>query len=190
LGALERRKVKPLGATASRAIDVRVIAATNRNLGREMNQGRFRPDLYYRLAVVRVSVPPLRERLDDLPLLVTTFLEQLRARYGERVPRELSSLVLNRMAAHSWPGNVRELRNSVERAVLQSGEPLPAPLAESAPYQAARDHFIAGFERDFLLQLLEQCEFNVTSAAQRTGVELRYFRRLLQRYGLSARSRR
>jgi DNA-binding NtrC family response regulator len=105
------------------------------------------------------------------------------------VPRELSTLVLNRMAAHSWPGNVRELRNSVERGVLQNADALPAPLEENAPYQAARDHFIAEFERDFLSKLLEQSEFNITHAAQRAGVELRYFRRLLSRYGLSARNR-
>jgi DNA-binding NtrC family response regulator len=189
LGAVERRRVVPLGANTARPIDVRIIAATNRNLAREVNQSRFRADLFYRLAVVRLRVPPLRERKEDIPLLVEGFLEQLRVRYAERVPETLSALALAKLSAHDWPGNVRELRNAVERAALQSAEekePTPHPSDEPEPYQAARDHFLADFERQFLVEALEQSGLNVTEAARRAGVELRHFRRLLQRYGLSA----
>jgi two-component system C4-dicarboxylate transport response regulator DctD len=121
-------------------------------------------------------------------VLVEHFLEQLRLRYGEQVPPSLSAVALGRLTAHDWPGNVRELRNAVERAALKSDEELP-PMAEPAatePYQAARDQFLADFERHFLVEALQQSGFNVTEAARRAGVELRYFRRLLQRYGLSA----
>jgi DNA-binding NtrC family response regulator len=190
LGAVERRKVVPLGANTPRPIDVRIIAATNRNLAREVNQGRFRSDLFYRLAVVRLRVPSLRERKEDIPLLVQGFLEQLRGRYGESVPETLSAVVLARLAAHEWPGNVRELRNSVERAALQSTEEAEkTPVTTDdlpEPYQTARDQFLAEFERQFLVDALEQSGLNVTEAARKAGVELRHFRRLLQRYGLSA----
>jgi DNA-binding NtrC family response regulator len=189
LGAVERRRVIPLGSNTARPIDVRIVAATNRNLAREVNGGRFRADLFYRLAVVRLRVPPLRERKEDIPVLVEHFLEQLRGRYGESVPPTLSALALGRLTAHDWPGNVRELRNAVERAALKSDEELPAMVTEPAatePYQAARDAFLADFERQFLVEALQQSGFNVTEAARRAGVELRYFRRLLQRYGLSA----
>jgi DNA-binding NtrC family response regulator len=186
LGALERRKVRPLGATGSRTIDVRVIAATHRNLGREMNQGRFRPDLYYRLAVVRVRVPPLRDRLDDIPLLVTTFLEQLRGRYGQGVPRELSTLVLNRMAAHNWPGNVRELRNSVERAVLRvrdDEEPAPVPPPLDAFFTRRADALEA-FERRYFTELIERARRNMSQAARLSQLDRRYLLRILKRLDL------
>ena len=104
LGALERRHVRPIGAKDNRPIDVRVMAATNRDLAREVNAGRFRSDLFYRLAVVRLRVAPLRERLEDLPMLVRAFLSDLKDRYGGSVPEELSALALARMSGQAWPG--------------------------------------------------------------------------------------
>jgi DNA-binding NtrC family response regulator len=193
LGVLERRRVVPLGQNSARPVDVRVIAATHRDLAREVNEGRFRADLFYRLAVARLRVPPLRERQEDIPELVQRFVDQLRARYGEAVPPSLSALVINKLATRDWPGNVRELRNAVERAALQTvgdaNEPTP-PAAEIESYQAARDGFLEAFDRAFLAEALKQSDFNVTQAARMAGVELRYFRRLLQRYGLSATSLR
>jgi DNA-binding NtrC family response regulator len=188
LGALERRRVVPLGQNASRPIDVRVIAATHHDLAREVNAGRFRADLFYRLAVARLRVPPLRERKEDIPGLVQRFVDQLHVRYGAEVPSSLSALVVNKLATRDWPGNVRELRNAVERAALQTvgdelGDTTPP---EEEPYQAARDRFLEQFERTFLVEALKQSDFNVTQAARHAGVELRYFRRLLQRYGLTA----
>src|SRR5207253_6073208 len=105
LGVLERRKVTPIGTSVAKSIDVRVIAATNRNLAREVNEGRFRADLFFRLAVVRLRVPPLRERLDDIPFLVEWFLTQLREREGESVPDQLSPMALTKLQALPWVGN-------------------------------------------------------------------------------------
>ncbi|MDB4969790.1 MAG: Response regulator of zinc sigma-54-dependent two-component system [Myxococcales bacterium] len=189
LGVLERRRVLPLGHNTPRPVDVRIIAATHKDLAREVNEGRFRADLFYRLAVARLRVPPLRERKDDIPELVQLFVDQLRLRYGEAVPPSLSAVVVSKLAAPDWPGNVRELRNAVERAALQTVgdavEAVPSAAADE-PYQAARDRYLADFERAFLAEALRQSNFNVTQAARQAGVELRYFRRLLGRYGLTA----
>ena len=137
--------------------------------------------------MARLRVPPLRERKEDIPELVQAFVDQLRQRYGEAVPPSLSALVVNKLATHDWPGNVRELRNAVERAAVQTaGEAVDATPPDDEPYQAARDRFLADFERAFLAEALLQSDYNVTRAAATAGVELRYFRRLLQRYGLTA----
>src|SRR6185369_10905035 len=138
LGVLERRKVTPIGTSTAKNIDVRVIAATNRNLAREVNEGRFRSDLFFRLAVVRLRVPPLRERLDDIPMLVEHFLDILRQRDGEHVPTALSPIELARLSAQPWLGNVRELRNAVERTALKiGGDPGPDEPARPEPFMAA-----------------------------------------------------
>jgi DNA-binding NtrC family response regulator len=176
LGALERKQVRRVGATGTRAIDVRVIAATHRELAREVNQGRFRADLFYRLAVVRLRVPPLRERREDIPLLVEHFLRALPRGEGETAP-QVSAPSLARLAAQPWPGNVRELRNAVERAALFAGSDAPAP----PPFVAARREFLDGFERAYLRELLAACDGNVSRAARQAGVERSYFHRLLRR---------
>ena len=194
LGALERRKVTPLGTSTPRAIDVRVLAATNRNLAREVNEGRFRADLFYRLAVVRLRVPPLRERLEDIPILVEYFLEVLRQREGAHIPQQLSALELARLAAQPWIGNVRELRNAVERAALKLGGS-PGGSAESAspsesraePFMQARDRFVEEFERRYLTELLERTGSNVSEAARQAGIDRRNFQRLLRRHEINPR---
>jgi transcriptional regulator with GAF, ATPase, and Fis domain len=185
LGALERKRVTPLGAAAARPIDVRVVAATNRDLSREVNAGRFRADLFYRLAVVRLRIPPLRERLDDLPLLANAFLTALRPRYGDALPSELSALTLARLAAQPWPGNVRELRNAVARVALLAVEK-PRPAAAPPAYVELRDRFMADFDHRYLLRMLERSDFNVTRAAQAAGLKRTYFQRLLNKSGISA----
>src|SRR5688572_64379 len=121
LRALEQREVRRVGTSKAKRVDVRVIAATHRDLEREINRGRFRDDLYYRLAKVRVNVPPLRERAEDLPLLVRSFL----ASYPEKVHHLFSPEVIAEMQRHDWPGNVRELRNYVERSVVLEDVPPP-----------------------------------------------------------------
>ncbi len=113
LRVLENREVVPVGANASRAVDVRILAATNQDLRARVRQGLFREDLFWRLAVITVELPPLRERLDDLPLLVEHFLRQLREKSGAGVLR-VDEAVLRRLRTHTWPGNVRELRNALE----------------------------------------------------------------------------
>jgi len=117
LRVLESREVVPVGANDARPIDVRIIAATNRNLRQRIEAGEFREDLYYRLAVVEIDMPPLRERLEDLPLLVDHFLHDFSERHGKSIPA-ISEDLLRVLRAHSWPGNVRELRNAVETMVV------------------------------------------------------------------------
>jgi len=196
LGALERRQVRRVGASQAVPVDLRVVAATNRDLPREVNRGRFRADLFYRLAVVRLRVPPLRERLSDLPTLAALFLEGLRPRYGAALPAELSALTLARLAAQPWPGNVRELRNAVERvAVLAATGPGAAPDPHALPppgdppYPELRDRFMADFDRRYLHAALERYSFNVTHAAHALGLQRSYFQRLLRKAGISSHGR-
>jgi DNA-binding NtrC family response regulator len=123
LRALEAREVRRVGQTKMKRIDVRVIAATNRDLEREVNRGRFREDLYYRLAKVSVRVPSLRDRLEDIPLLVTSFLASLGGRDASKL---FSPAVIDEMLLHDWPGNVRELKNYIERSVVLDDVPPPS----------------------------------------------------------------
>jgi DNA-binding NtrC family response regulator len=190
LGVIERRKVTPLGTSTARSIDVRVIAATNRNLAREVNEGRFRSDLFFRLAVVRLRVPPLRERLDDIPMLVEAFLVNLKDREGDHIPTQLSPIELARLSAQPWVGNVRELRNAVERSALKIGGPnAPAEPDPERPeaFIKARDRFVGEFERRYLSDMLERCDLNVSEAARQAGVDRRNFQRLLRRHQINPR---
>ena len=194
LRLLERREVQRIGESRPIAVDVRVIAATSRNLRREVNAGRFRSDLYYRLAVMEVVLPPLRDRLDDLPLLVDSLLE--RAGQGERGPALRTPEFLARLARHDWPGNVRELRNYVESCLaLADRAPPPGGAGESSrtampaidpslPFRAARDRWLRWFERRYLEELLDRAGDNVSAAARAAGVDRVYFHRLLRRVGL------
>jgi len=191
LRALEAREIRRVGETQARKVDVRVIAATNRDLQREVNKGLFRDDLYFRLAVMSVRVPPLRERLEDLPLLVRGFLVEL----GMAAQHELfPARVLAELAAHDWPGNVRELRNYVERTVVLN-EPLPASLARpdtsssveadlQVPFKAAKDAVVDAFERRYLTALLDAAGGNISRAAREGGMDRMHLHRLVQRHGL------
>jgi DNA-binding NtrC family response regulator len=192
LGVLERRKVTPIGTSVARSIDVRVIAATNRNLAREVNEGRFRSDLFFRLAVVRLRVPPLRERLDDIPMLVEHFLSVLKEREGSHIPSTLAPIEMARLSAQPWVGNIRELRNAVERLALRIGGPA-VPEEQNGrpePFMRARDRFVEEFERRYLTDILERTNMNVSEAARQAGVDRRNFQRLLRRHEISPRDLR
>ncbi|WP_235580849.1 sigma 54-interacting transcriptional regulator [Pseudorhodoferax sp. Leaf265] len=146
LRVLQEQEIEPLGANRLLRLDVRVIAASSFDLGQRVAEGRFRADLYYRLAVLALRLPPLRERLDDLPLLVEHLLEDIGARMGQAVDIDAHGLAL--LQQHDWPGNVRELRNTLERALLQSDTPhlsaahvaasLPAPKPGAMPLPTER----------------------------------------------------
>jgi DNA-binding NtrC family response regulator len=201
LGALERRVVKRVGGTAEIPVDVRVISATNRDLRAEVNAGNFRLDLYYRLAMATLEVPPLRERADDLPLLIEHFLQQLdpNARLAEIAPPE----VMRRLRAYSWPGNVRELRNVVETS-LAMGETVnlddsaaglgvddadllsEAALARLAalPYREARALLVEAFEHGYLSDLVERNDGNVSKAAREAAMNRSHLSDLLHRLKL------
>ena len=148
LRVLERKEVRRVGGTKTLEVDVRVVAATNRDLGVEVNRGRFREDLYYRLAVARVHVPPLRERKDDLPLLIEHILATTPGGETASIAQETIDLMMK----HDWPGNVRELRNVIERAVLLAEAPDSEDSLRRAPAAGAArravDHGHAVADRD------------------------------------------
>jgi DNA-binding NtrC family response regulator len=185
LGAIDRRAITPVGGTQPVPIQIRVIAATHRNLAVEVNQGRFRADLYYRLAVVRLRVPPLRERADDIPLLVEGRLGELRARGGATVPAQLSAVAMARLMAQAWPGNVRELLNAVEALVYQL--PAGAPEKEAmriSPFFTTRAQAEEEFHRRYFTALLDEGA-NLSEVARRAGLDRRYLARILKRHGIA-----
>jgi DNA-binding NtrC family response regulator len=188
LGVLERRRLKRIGAVQERAVDVRIIATTQLDLEREVNRGNFRSDLFFRLSALSVRMPNLRERADDLPLLVSRILEDL----GARVP--LSPVTLERLCSAHYPGNVRELRSAVERALLGllPSAPPPAPgsgpvtttLDVGAPLRPQRDALVESIERDYLTRLLEAHRGNASAAIRASGLSRVHFYELLRRHGL------
>ncbi len=207
LGALERKRFRRLGGRDEVQVDVRIVSATHRDLRAEVNAQRFRLDLYYRLAVVRLAIPALRERLDDLPALVEHFAKESHA-MGADLARLLDAGFLEQLRRHDWPGNVRELRNVVD-ATVAMGEPpvlvssdgvattLPppgavpqvgaqlalAPLLEQ-PYKDARQLVLHEFERAYLPKLLERASGNVSQAARDADMDRSHLWELLRRHGL------
>jgi len=195
LRALEQREVRRVGETKTRKVNVRVISATNRDLEREVNAGSFREDLYFRLAVITVRVPPLRDRIEDLPHLIRSFLAQLGASESEHL---FGADVIAELSGHAWPGNVRELRNFVERSVvLQSSRMSVAPpppsmsvvtgakppeVDVSIPYKVAKESLVDGFERAYVRAVLAACGGNLTKAAKMAGIDRMYLHRLVQKH--------
>ncbi len=189
LRAVESRAIRRVGGSETINCDVRLLAATNRNLAVEVNRGGFRDDLYYRIAVACVDLTPLRERKQDIPILVDHFLDQLPG--GRDV--DLGPDFVAELEAHHWPGNVRELRNAVERAVLLPNfpEPPPAPPAAFAnidvdvPFKLAKKQFVDGFERCYVGTLMERCNWNISAAARAAGVDRMSIYKLINRLGIS-----
>lgn len=187
LGVLERRAFKRLGGDKTRNVDVRVVCATNRDLRGEVNSGRFREDLYYRIGVVLLRVPPLRERPEDVMPLAEHFLRQLGA--NERALDVFGEEVVLQMKAHRWPGNVRELRNFVEAAYAIGAAPALAPGASARAastdllaYADARAAALHDFERAYVKRLLERAEGNVSEAARLANMNRGYLRRIIARH--------
>ncbi len=191
LRVLERRQVKRVGANDYRTVNVRVLAATHVNLEDAVREGKFRRDLFHRLAVLRITLPPLRERPEDIPLLIDNMLQQ-----SGRPPSALSDQTRALLAQYPWPGNVRELRNVVEQVVNLGEEALPAleqapggPGAANLelPFKEAKERLIEGFERDYLKGLLERCEGNISRASREAEIDRPYLRKLLRKHGLDPR---
>ena len=183
LRVLEERRIRPVGSEQEIPVDVRVIAASNRDLKVEVAAQRFRQDLYYRLQVVEVTLPPLRDRPEDLPLLVEHFINQL-APYLD-VPRlALNARTLARMAAYEWPGNVRELKNFVERSLILGWFDLgPEPKASALP-AGATDESLESVEKRHILAVLTACEGNKSEAGRRLGVSRKTLDRKCQAWGV------
>jgi DNA-binding NtrC family response regulator len=198
LRALSEKQVKRVGGSVFEPIDVRVLAATRRDLGAEMNAGRFRSDLFFRIAQVRVELPALRERLSDLPLLV----EDVCARVGK--PQHVQTVLAwieQRMASHDWPGNVRELVNVASVAATLADEPasiddvltlardvgasegqrMPAP---GGGFGEAKRAAVASFERDYFIGLAKRCKGNISEMARQSGMERHHVRAYLRKYGI------
>jgi DNA-binding NtrC family response regulator len=185
LRALEERRVERVGSTQSVPVDVRVVSATHRDLEQDVVSGRFREDLYYRLKVVAIELPPLRRRSEDIPALAERFLRQLAERL-ERPRMRLAPEALARLTTHAWPGNVRELRNVLEQAaVLAAGERIEEsdlqlgvsqtehdgrPGATDQPFADAKRRVVEDFERDYLLRALRENDGNVSRTAQAIGM--------------------
>lgn len=193
LRALEERTVKRVGAGDRIELDVRVIAATNRDLRAQVNTGAFRADLFYRLNVMRLRIPPLRERPDDIELLARHFHARLT---GEKAPP--AELVAS-LRRQTWPGNVRELRSAVERAVLlddpaliglgDESDALPAPQAFDAEvaFRVAKERAVAAWERTYLQQLMAHTDGNLSKAARNAKMDRSHLRELLKKHGVAPR---
>jgi two-component system response regulator GlrR len=195
LRVLERREFKRVGGTRWAPVDVRVVAATNRGLRSEVNARRFRSDLYYRLAVLEVRLPPLRERVEDIPLLVENVLGRLGLANRPEADVLRGDACYADLARHPWPGNVRELRNYIERCLalaerspLGGGAPAEAALTDGEggdlDFKAARDSWNKEFEKRYLEELLARHGGNVSAAARAAAIDRKYLYRLLWRHGL------
>jgi two-component system response regulator PilR (NtrC family) len=200
LRVLQERTIRRVGGTSDRRVDVRILAATNRRLEEEVAAGRFREDLYYRLNVIQIALPPLRERLEDVPLLVQHFVDKYSRELGKPI-REVREDALRRLLSHSYPGNVRELENLIERAVALSKdgvigeEALPPQLLRPPEPVATERVSLAGvdlealvneYERGLLLEALRRSRGVKKRAAQLLGISFRSFRYRLEKLGLDA----
>jgi two-component system response regulator PilR (NtrC family) len=201
LRVLQERRVRGVGAASETVVDVRVLAATNRNVEEDVRSGKFRQDLYYRLNVIRIEVPALRERREDVPDLAAHFLRRCAAEHDKEI-RSLSTDALRALDAYPFPGNVRELENIIERAVaLANGSTIglgdlprevsgvvaqPTPSLSSLPEDGCNLDVVLGeMERRLILQALERTGGVRTSAAKLLGVSLRSLRYRLQKHALA-----
>ena len=196
LRALEEQRFEPVGSATAVSVDVRVIAATNKNLEEEIARGNFREDLFYRLNVIPFVVPPLREHVEDVLLLAHYFLREFALTYG-RKPKNLAPDTTEALKTYSWPGNVRELKNLIERLVIMNPRPvleqkhLPSFLlrqdhrrrsgTEPTTLQQAR----AAYERDFILRKLEENQGNITRTAESLGLERSHLYRKMKSLGIA-----
>ncbi len=201
LRALQDKEIRRVGENRTVQVDVRIVAATNRDLKAEVATGRFREDLFYRLNVFPVTLPPLRERREDIPLLAAHFLEK----HARALRREISGFApeaLRALTGYPWPGNVRELENAIERAVAiatgnriqlrdlppdvkgtQEGA-IPPEVLAAMPYREAVDLARDRVSRDYITTILREMEGNVTKAAERAGMERETLHRLMKRFGI------
>jgi DNA-binding NtrC family response regulator len=198
LRLLQEREIEKVGALNIIRVDVRIIAATHRNLESLVTEGKFREDLYYRLAVIPIMVPPLRDRTGDITDLATHFFESSKMRYGRhklQLPESISSYLLN----YYWPGNVRELENIMERLVLLSRcdeitvadlpekirQAVPKPQVQPAPAATGSSLPLKEMERDMILQVLKACDWNQSQAARQLGISRKTLLYRMGKYGFS-----
>jgi len=205
LRVLEDQEYRPLGGDSAQTVDVRIIVATNARLKKLVEEGSFRADLYYRLNILRIPLPPLRARGQDIELLTEHFLSCFSAQYG--IEKQISQDGLRTLMTHNWPGNVRELQNFLHREFLQEDDDvlqcdslaefpgagdIPPPILpkvdEEACFQEAKAQAVARFEREYLIRVISQTHGNVSAAAKLAGKERRAMGRLLQKHQIDATS--
>ncbi len=197
LRTLDEQRFSPLGSEEPITVDVRVIASTNKDLEEEISKGNFREDLFYRLNVIPFSVPPLRERKEDIPLLARYFLKDFSATYGRR-PREITDDAIDTLMRYSWPGNVRELRNVIERIVIMNPtttrferKHLPPLVYRDGTRRAAGVEFStlhqarSAYERDYILKKMDENHGNVSRTAEVLGLERSHLYRKMKTLGIS-----
>lgn len=193
LRVLEEQRFEPVGSGNSVKVDVRVIAATNKRLDAEIEQGKFRPDLFYRLNVIPFELPPLRERLEDVPLLVDFFNQNFSQAYG-KIRKQFESDAIEELQNYSWPGNVRELRNTIERVVIMNpgikvmAADLPPHGKDEAPATSFRfpsfKEATDAYHREFIQRKLDEAEGNVSRAAELMGVDRSHLYRRMRALGI------
>jgi DNA-binding NtrC family response regulator len=197
---LETHRYLPIGAQKECASNIRVLSATNENLLARVHEKSFRDDLYFRLAVLTLSIPPLRTRTQDILPLAYAFLTRFASRYQKSVAR-FSSEVEAKLLAYNWPGNIRELENTIHRAVVHApGEaieevdiatevvafPLHSEHGDSfATFKQKKHELVANFEREYLKQMLDECHGNISEAARRAGKDRRAFWELMHKYNIT-----
>ena len=196
LRALEEQRFEPVGASEFVQVDVRVVAATNKNLEEEIERGNFREDLFYRLNVIPFHMPPLRERAEDIPLLADAFLQEFTTAYG-RKPKELTQEAYTILQDYHWPGNVRELRNLIERIVILNPQVridarhIPVSVTRRALVERPADRFGSlqevreAAEREYIQKKLEEANGNVTRAAEMLGLERSNLYRKMKTLGIA-----
>jgi two-component system nitrogen regulation response regulator NtrX len=196
LRVLEEQRFEPVGSGTAVSVDVRVIAATNKRLDVEMERGKFRPDLFYRLNVIPFELPPLRERREDIPLLVEYFNQHFSQSYG-KAPKVFEGDAIDDLQNYSWPGNVRELKNTVERVVIMNPgikvriEDLPPHGKEEVPAASFRfpsfKDATDAYHREFIQKKLEEADGNVSKAAELMGVDRSHLYRRMRALGIQNR---
>jgi two-component system nitrogen regulation response regulator NtrX len=197
LRTLDEHRVTPVGGDEPVAVDVRVIASTNKDLEEEISIGNFREDLFYRLNVIPFSVPPLRERKEDIPLLANHFLREFAAAYGRR-PREIADDAIDALMRYAWPGNVRELRNVIERIVIMNPttnrferKHLPPLIYRDGGRRSAGVEFStlhqarSAYERDYILKKLDEHHGNISRTAEVLGLERSHLYRKMKTLGIA-----
>jgi DNA-binding NtrC family response regulator len=197
---LEQREFRRVGGTKTTKVDLRVIAATRKDLRSEVEKGKFREDLYFRLNVVPITAPALRERREDIPLLIDSMLGKLAPEGGATLTEQTRAALM----AHDWPGNVRELRNVIERALALGADPgmLVAPLGPTdsrtaqlrdgiefepgVSFRDTKEKWNELFERRYLSWLIKRAEGNISKAARDADMDRKYLHKLLRKYGITA----
>jgi DNA-binding NtrC family response regulator len=202
LRLIQEKEIKSLGSSRSKTVDVRIIAATNRDLEKKIVEKTFREDLFYRLNVVSVFMPPLREIPEDIPLLAQRFVQQAESEYGI-APKSISAAAMKYLMGRAWPGNIRQLKNAIQRAMIFGKDNVleiadfeddqsPAKTATGVssmaelPFRTARDKLIQDFTENYVCEALSRNNGNVSAAARESGLERQHFQKLMRKCGISS----